>query len=812
MRIKSLEINNFKLFDHKFDKMRDIAGTDLILLNGPNGYGKTTIFDALELALTGEIKRIKTYNKELGVSKTEKSKRKILIAAPSREAYVNVILQEGDDELKVERFYEAPSRAQENKESLDNNPHRIFEHFRLRLFLNGEEIEQEEEKNRILKRYNLYDIGDFFDKCCFLSQDEHLQFLKETKKDKSVALDFLFQLPERQKNELDRVNVILNLIQNLNTKNNLGYMKKLEYLENSLMEEIRNLENAWNNNAAGQDEGKQPGAEYTRLFSDKEFGWDGENPILEDEQYSAAFKVLERLEYYAQNQEACRNYIWNRPYRELLKPFKGTEDISFEENALEYAFRFFPLLLHGKEFEDRYHRQQQLDSLKQNLDKREIYKLDWTLVASENLLTEEMIKQARSEIRQVRTLEQVQGTIDQVLTEISNTRAVLLRQTKKALEQNAIPDGECPFCGQSYGEREILEQHISAEKEKLLSVSKGNVAEIQNRKDDIYEKYLDGIVLAVQAALQDRVSETVYNKCLEIKTYKTELNRIDGLLNKINSGLPRECQGDMSQSARGYEDLVQTIQNGLKAISDEIQEQLEVRDFGNDFANYYDNNEEKFSEKTALKLQAKRNYIMKFFLDSRRNTLLIKKRELSKIRKRRGKLQEIYDMLSEYKKAMEAGVTDYKQKVIRDIEPLLHVYTAKILQQKFYGKSIFILTDKKMQNFQLTHSEEDNQDILYNMSSGQLAAVSLSFLLCMHQVYAKQQALPVLLIDDPVQTIDDVNMVGLVDILRFEFQNTQIFISTHEQKFEWYLKYKYEKAQKEIQSYNMKNIVLQTNN
>lgn len=115
-----------------------------------------------------------------------------------------------------------------------------------------------------------------------------------------------------------------------------------------------------------------------------------------------------------------------------------------------------------------------------------------------------------------------------------------------------------------------------------------------------------------------------------------------------------------------------------------------------------------------------------------------------------------------------------------------------------------------MQNFQLTHSEEDNQDILYNMSSGQLAAVSLSFLLCMHQIYAKQQSLPILLIDDPVQTIDDVNMVGLVDILRFEFQDTQIFISTHEQKFEWYLKYKYEKAQKKIDSYNMKNIVLQT--
>lgn len=57
----------------------------------------------------------------------------------------------------------------------------------------------------------------------------------------------------------------------------------------------------------------------------------------------------------------------------------------------------------------------------------------------------------------------------------------------------------------------------------------------------------------------------------------------------------------------------------------------------------------------------------------------------------------------------------------------------------------------------------------------------------------------------------NVNMVGLVDILRFEFGDAQTFISTHEQKFEWYLKYKYAKAEKEIASYNMKDLILQKN-
>lgn len=103
---------------------------------------------------------------------------------------------------------------------------------------------------------------------------------------------------------------------------------------------------------------------------------------------------------------------------------------------------------------------------------------------------------------------------------------------------------------------------------------------------------------------------------------------------------------------------------------------------------------------------------------------------------------------------------------------------------------------------------EEKQDILYSMSSGQLSAVAISFLLCMNQVYGKHNPCSVLLIDDPVQTIDDVNMVGLVDLLRYEFEDRQIFISTHEQTFEWFLRYRYSKADKAVKIFNMKEIML----
>ena len=49
-KIIYLGIFNFKVFD-KF--VLDFRQSNVITFGGPNGYGKTTIFDALELALTG---------------------------------------------------------------------------------------------------------------------------------------------------------------------------------------------------------------------------------------------------------------------------------------------------------------------------------------------------------------------------------------------------------------------------------------------------------------------------------------------------------------------------------------------------------------------------------------------------------------------------------------------------------------------------------------------------------------------------------------------------------------------------------------
>lgn len=97
-------------------------------------------------------------------------------------------------------------------------------------------------------------------------------------------------------------------------------------------------------------------------------------------------------------------------------------------------------------------------------------------------------------------------------------------------------------------------------------------------------------------------------------------------------------------------------------------------------------------------------------------------------------------------------------------------------------------------------------DVLYTMSSDQLSGVLLSFTLALYKTFTEQK-FSTLLIDDPVQSMDDVNVVSLVELLKSEFSNVQILISTHEDLFAKYSTYKYAKARLTSQTIKLKDEV-----
>ena len=51
MRIREIEAENFKLFTENFHEVNKIEESDLVVFNGPNGYGKTSVFDIIEFCI-----------------------------------------------------------------------------------------------------------------------------------------------------------------------------------------------------------------------------------------------------------------------------------------------------------------------------------------------------------------------------------------------------------------------------------------------------------------------------------------------------------------------------------------------------------------------------------------------------------------------------------------------------------------------------------------------------------------------------------------------------------------------------------------
>jgi exonuclease SbcC len=68
------------------------------------------------------------------------------------------------------------------------------------------------------------------------------------------------------------------------------------------------------------------------------------------------------------------------------------------------------------------------------------------------------------------------------------------------------------------------------------------------------------------------------------------------------------------------------------------------------------------------------------------------------------------------------------------------------------------------------------------LSSSQLNALAVSLFLTLN-LGLPSVPLPVAILDDPLQSLDDVNLLGLVDLLRRTKAQRQLFVSTHDRRF-----------------------------
>ncbi|MDH0377038.1 chromosome segregation protein SMC, partial [Pseudomonas aeruginosa] len=262
------------------------------------------------------------------------------------------------------------------------------------------------------------------------------------------------------------------------------------------------------------------------------------------------------------------------------------------------------------------------------------------------------------------------------------------------------------------------------------------------------------------------------------------------------------CVGQTLTIAEATGNLCERIRSAIGAAPEGYYEANGANVFERIYRDYFNGEQDKLALVSIDLLDKKEIYIKSLYFNSLKEI----SEELAKLLKQYENLERAASDVGELITIVRTQIRQYRKKLITDIEIPFYIYSGKILQthQAGLGHGIFIKDptgEDELKNVRLVSNWESDHDILNTMSSGQISAVVIALTLALHRVYSTKFSS--ILIDDPVQTMDDINMASLVEVLRNDFSEKQIILSTHEDKVARYFTYKYLKHSENVKIINL---------
>jgi DNA repair exonuclease SbcCD ATPase subunit len=217
-RINKLTFKNFKLFGDEFTINFD--DNELIVFDGPNGHGKTTVFDAIELALTGTIRRLNS-------TENQQSPADVVVAHKNnKDCFIRIELINDGYFIAIERRL---------KDSIPNTDKKIsnFKNLWDLVLVNNSERQNisQLELNRLINTPNLIRDFTLFH---YVEQEDTAHFLKQkNEKTRAEALSVLFgdtikmqekvaKVDQIKKNVIKKISDKTKEIKNIEQRGNLG--------------------------------------------------------------------------------------------------------------------------------------------------------------------------------------------------------------------------------------------------------------------------------------------------------------------------------------------------------------------------------------------------------------------------------------------------------------------------------------------------------------------------------------------------------------------------------------------------------------
>ena len=870
MKIRKILLYNFKNFRN--ETVIDFSD-GITFLVGPNGYGKTTIFDAIELGLTGNLSRINKVTAENIVYNKPFFQNEI-----GQPVIIKLWLEKmNGDQLVIVRKLVNSSTDSSNlfaplKSASQFMLFRQVEVSETNFSSIGntslEEITQSS-IDAFLGINEKYEIEKIFNLFNYIQQEETTFFLKRTEQERGDSLSFLVKTDKVEKKIKD-INTVTNVIN-----------RKISDLEGQL----KNLKQ--------QELSDVP---YHRLFNHKEFVFDVETPFSianldklltyqNTLQNIIDFKKNFSIEEYSRKTERDKRKkditgdraINQVLYFSMLSPniLKSNSQWLWEKYSLDNPLLFEYVLLENylKSYESVVHdcnRRKQLNTYLTNLSADITEMTEQSITYTQNDRLSGDFELLKIQVVKFQSLRNNASQVDKNLSELRQLRSNLGNKFDE-LRHRHIDENKCPFCNSQFQTFEELKQAYDSYKNYLTEISSQSSLQLQEaqlllneRIQQLKQKIIDEInslSIDVDKNLLDRLQELKnsyqsYSQNVEgfktfIQSYTIMVPYELGRLEFKDYNQQHQLNWQEFQSKLVVDDDVYSLldNNSLGNIKEELEVlreefpelqfetyQLEsssyskinmamidsrllelknaiysavdnnyainenlIADSENIFPTYFQSKVEVLEDIRIGDLENK-----KLYLD--RQHKLVQNQQLQDLSSQIETLRITVERLEEINTIYKEEVKQFKIDIVKKLRIPFFIYSAKMLQNYQQGMGIF-LTHKKTTNsdsgkvaiIRFKSDTNNDHDVMNQLSTGQLAVVSLAFTLSLNTMFKLSDNLNFLMIDDPVQDMDAMNVLSFIEILRHGIiDKYQIILSTYSDFNALFMGYKFANSNSEV--------------
>lgn len=763
IEIKKIYLENYKLFT-----LKEIDFCDFLsVFDGPNGYGKTSIFDAIEFLITGSISRIQ--ESEVIAANISYSQN-CLAKNSKKDVRLKAEFKDNTSEECIVIALCIPASTginrQNNPKSIESQTSAyILSHYDTPIekwkdsFVSSEEISVK--RNDFFGEQNI----NLFKMLHYIHQENRLAYFKKSEGERAKTISNLFGI-ESDINKSAKLN---------------DAQKQLASKLKTLREDIKQIENELKS---------LPKSRYDEIVYESVMGgktiWDNKEIGFKGSQSKHLF------EHIKQDIKDVIFFIENKNWYFISTAIQRFEKIPSAKQTAAIQGWFL-----SKKSKDA------LDSIKKNKDILNILTKQAELLATDDynnvdwkklctiLECENSIETIIGYVEDLKRAQQNQSNLSQLATSLYQSRETLAQRKKKLTSLNK---GICPYCGYKWKSEIKLQEQFESTRALLEDLLGGGNA-IYEKAFKRCKKYYEEIC---QVKLEMRIVSIntdpgilLLNSFNNYKDFKASIDNCDPILTYLLASANKNAidVSNIDKIKVLINEIKESIPSDYDTLSDEHR-------FDKVYNECFINNSY-LDSLTIDQLKNKEKYIEAQYYSSFDQL----RQKLESMKLQAEKLSNLYSKMKEYYTALKKSINSYQQLVIKQIEIPFFLYCSRLLQSYQGGQGVLIESSDSKIRFTAPGGEHD---ILYTMSSGQLSAVLLAFSLVLNKIYSGKK-FKTLFIDDPVQCMDDINMISFVELLRREFSESQIILSTHEDTFANYIKYKFSKYNLRSQSITLKN-------